>query len=94
MDMTFRRTTKRLSCVAAIALSLAACSDMSATQQRALTGAAGGAASGAAIGAIAGNAGMGAAIGAGAGLAGGMLYDYHKKGEESAYQRGVQEGQR
>jgi hypothetical protein len=37
---------------------------------------------------------MGAAIGAGAGLAGGMLYDYHKKGEESAYQRGVQEGQR
>jgi uncharacterized membrane protein len=90
MDMAFQRTIKRSSCVAAIALSLAACSDMSATQQRALTGTAGGAL----IGAIAGDAAMGAAIGAGAGLAGGMLYDYHKKGEEAAYQRGVQEGQR
>jgi uncharacterized membrane protein len=67
---------------------------MTATQQRALTGTTGGAAGGALIGAIAGNAAMGAAIGAGAGLAGGMLYDYHKKTEESAYQRGVQEGQR
>jgi hypothetical protein len=93
MDMAFQRITK-LSCVAAIALSLAACSDMSATQQRALTGTTGGAAGGALIGAMAGNAAMGAAIGAGAGLAGGMLYDYHKKTEESAYQRGVQEGQR
>jgi uncharacterized membrane protein len=94
MDMAFQRTIKRSSCVAAIALSLAACSDMSATQQRALTGTTGGAAGGALIGAIAGNAAMGAAIGAGAGLAGGMLYDYHKKGEQAAYQRGVQEGQR
>jgi uncharacterized membrane protein len=94
MDMAFQRTIKRSSCVAVIALSLAACSDMSATQQRALTGTTGGAAGGALIGAIAGNAAMGAAIGAGAGLAGGMLYDYHKKGEEAAYQRGVQEGQR
>jgi hypothetical protein len=92
MDMTFQGTIKRLSCVTALALSLAACSDMSATQQRALTGTTGGAAGGALIGAIAGNAAMGAAIGAGAGLAGGMLYDYHKKGEESAYQRGLQEG--
>ena len=92
--MAFQRTIKRSGCVAVIALSLAACSDMSATQQRALTGTTGGAAGGALIGAIAGNAAMGAAIGAGAGLAGGMLYDYHKKGEESAYQRGVQEGQR
>jgi uncharacterized membrane protein len=93
VDMGLQGTVKRLSCVAAIALSLAACSDMSATQQRALTGTTGGAAGGALIGAIAGNAAMGAAIGAGAGLAGGMLYDYHKKGEESAYQRGLQEGQ-
>jgi uncharacterized membrane protein len=93
MDMSYHGTFKRLGLVAAIALSVAACSDMSATQQRALTGTTGGAAGGALIGAIAGNAGMGAAIGAGAGLAGGMLYDYHKKGEESAYQRGVQEGQ-
>jgi uncharacterized membrane protein len=94
MDMSYHGTFKRLGFVATIALSVAACSDMSATQQRALTGTTGGAAGGALIGAIAGNAGMGAAIGAGAGLAGGMLYDYHKKGEESAYQRGVQEGQR
>ena len=92
--MSYHGTFKRFGLVAAIALSVAACSDMSATQQRALTGTTGGAAGGALIGAIAGNAGMGAAIGAGAGLAGGMLYDYHKKGEESAYQRGVQEGQR
>ena len=65
--------------VAAIALPLAACSNMTPTQQRALSGTAGGAAGGALIGAIAGNAGMGAAIGAGAGLAGGLLYDYHKR---------------
>lgn len=78
--------------VAAVALPLAACSDMTSTEQRALTGTAGGAAGGAVIGAIAGNAGMGAAIGAGAGLASGLLYDYHKRTEESAYQRGVQEG--
>ncbi|WP_448204923.1 glycine zipper family protein [Azospirillum sp. sgz302134] len=84
---------KQLLCVAAVALPLAACSDMTPTQQRALTGTTGGAAGGAIIGAIAGNAGMGAAIGAGAGLAGGMLYDYHKRTEESAYQRGVQQGQ-
>lgn len=92
--MYLQRTFKRLIGVTALVLSLAACSDMSSTQQRALTGTTGGAAGGALIGAIAGNAGMGAAIGAGAGLAGGMLYDYHKKGEAAAYQRGVQEGQR
>ncbi|MBB3268262.1 putative membrane protein [Azospirillum sp. OGB3] len=78
--------------VAAVALPVAACSDMTPTQQRALTGTTGGAAGGAIIGAIAGNAGMGAAIGAGAGLAGGLLYDHHKQAEESAYQRGVQAG--
>ena len=79
--------------IAAIALPLTACSDMSPTQQRALTGTTGGAAGGAIIGAIAGNAGMGAAIGAGAGLASGLVYDYHKRTEQSAYQRGVQAGQ-
>lgn len=86
-------TPKQLISVAAIALPLAACSDMSPTQQRALTGTTGGAAGGAIIGAIAGNAGMGAAIGAGAGLASGLLYDYHKRTEQSAYERGVQAGQ-
>ncbi|WP_431861255.1 glycine zipper family protein [Azospirillum sp.] len=83
---------KKFIAVAAIAVPLAACSDMNPTQQRALTGTAGGAAGGALIGAIAGNAGMGAAIGAGAGLAGGLLYDYHKRSEDTAYQRGVKEG--
>lgn len=86
-------TPKHFVIVAAVAFPLTACSDMSPTQQRALTGTTGGAAGGALIGAIAGNAGMGAAIGAGAGLAGGLLYDYHKKTEQSAYQRGVQTGQ-
>lgn len=85
-------TLKHLLAIAAISLPVAACSDMTPTQQRALTGTAGGAAGGALIGAIAGNAGMGAAIGAGAGLAGGLLFDYHKRTEESAYQRGVQSG--
>ncbi len=81
-----------LLCIFTLAVPLSACSDMSATQQRALTGTAGGAAAGTLVGAIAGNAGMGAAIGAGVGLAGGMLYDYHKKTEDRAYQRGVQQG--
>jgi hypothetical protein len=73
----------RLVGLAAVALPLTACSDMSTTQQRALGGTAGGAAGGAVIGAIAGNTGMGLAIGAATGLAGGLLYDYHK---ESSYQ--------
>ena len=91
-DTNLVRSVERLIRIAAVALPLAACSDMTLTQQRTLSGTAGGAAGGAVIGAIAGNAGMGAAIGAGVGLAGGMLYDYHKKTEEQAYQRGVQEG--
>lgn len=69
---------------------LIGCAGMSDSQQRALTGTAGGAAGGALIGAIAGNAGMGAAIGAGTGLAGGLLYDYHKRSEQRAYQAGQQ----
>jgi uncharacterized membrane protein len=93
-DTNLVRSVERLIRIAAVALPLAACSDMTQTQQRTLSGTAGGAAGGAVIGAIAGNAGMGAAIGAGVGLAGGMLYDYHKKSEEQAYQRGLQEGQR
>lgn len=88
MDMTLIHLTR----VALVVLPLAACADMSPTQQRALTGTTGGAAGGALIGAMAGNAGMGAAIGAGAGLAGGLLYDYHKRTEATAYERGVQEG--
>ncbi len=76
----------------AVVLMLGACTGMSDTQQRTLTGTAGGAAAGAAIGAIAGNAALGAGIGAGAGLVGGYLWDQHKKSEERAYKRGVQDG--
>ncbi len=74
----------------AVAPLLIGCAGMSDTQQRALTGTAGGAAGGAVIGAIAGNAGLGAAIGAGTGLAGGLLYDYHKRSEQRAYDAGRQ----
>lgn len=76
-----------------ILLVTAGCAGMSDTQQRTVTGAAGGAATGAVIGAIAGNAGMGAAIGAAAGAGGGYLYGKHKEAEQSAYQRGVRDGE-
>jgi osmotically inducible lipoprotein OsmB len=75
------------------AIALSGCADMSATQQRTLTGSMGGAAGGALIGAIAGNAGVGALIGAGAGAAGGYLYDRSKQNEQRAYQSGYQQGQ-
>ncbi len=72
---------KRLVLAAALAsLPLAACSDMTTGQQRALSGTAIGAGGGAIIGAIAGNAGLGAGIGAAAGLAGGLIYNQAKGG--------------
>ena len=67
---------------------LAGISDMSQTQQRTLTGAAGGAAAGGIIGAIAGNAGMGAAIGAGVGGTGGFLLGRHNESVNRAYEQG------
>jgi len=66
---------RNLLLLAVVSIPLAACADMTPTQQRALTGTAIGAGGGAAIGAIAGNAGLGAGIGAGAGLLGGLLVD-------------------
>jgi hypothetical protein len=83
---------RELTIAAGLILALAACSDMSATQQRTLTGGAMGAGAGAIGGAIAGNAGLGAAIGAGVGLAGGYLYDQNQKAKEDAYQQGVAAG--
>lgn len=72
---------KRLVLAALVAsLPLAACSDMTTGQQRALSGTAIGAGGGAIIGAIAGNAGLGAGIGAAAGLAGGLIYNQAKGG--------------
>ena len=71
---------------------LAGCADMSQTQQRTLTGAAGGAAAGGIIGAIAGNAGMGAAIGAGIGGTGGFLLGRHNEAVNAAYEQGRASG--
>jgi hypothetical protein len=76
-----------------IILFLAACGDLTQTQQRALTGTAAGAAGGAILGAIGGNAGLGAVAGAGAGLVGGLVVDKVKKNEAAAYQKGYSAGQ-
>jgi len=58
-----------------------ACSGMSYTEQRTLSGGAIGAGSGALIGWAAGNPAAGAAIGGGAGLLGGFLYDTYEKSQ-------------
>ncbi len=73
-------------------LSVAACADMTPTQQRALTGTAAGAGIGAVAGAIGGNAGLGAVVGAGAGLATGLIVDRQKRAEDRAFQQGVAAG--
>jgi hypothetical protein len=78
---------------AAFFINITGCADLSATQQRTMTGGLGGAAAGAAIGAIAGNAGMGALIGGAAGSAGGFLYGRSKDAQERAFQEGVRQGQ-
>jgi hypothetical protein len=78
--------------VVAGALAISGCANMSQTEQRTVTGAAGGAAAGAIIGAIAGNAGLGAAIGGAVGGTGGFLYGKHKESEQNAYNQGVQAG--
>jgi hypothetical protein len=83
---------KKLLLFGAVALSIAACADMTPTQQRALTGTAIGAGGGAVIGAIGGNAGLGAAAGAGAGLLGGLLVDRSRQAQDRAFQEGVAAG--
>jgi hypothetical protein len=82
----------KLLLLAAVALPVAACADMTPTQQRALTGTAIGAGGGAVIGAIGGNAGLGAGIGAGAGLLGGLLVDRSRQAQDRAFQEGVAAG--
>jgi hypothetical protein len=78
-----------IACCGLVAVvTLAACADMSDTQRRTTTGAAIG---GVAAGAISGEWGW-AAAGAAVGAASGYLYDQHKKSEEQAYQRGVNDG--
>ena len=83
---------RNLLLLAVVSIPLAACADMTPTQQRALTGTAIGAGGGAAIGAIAGNAGLGAGIGAGAGLLGGLLVDRSRQAQDQAFQAGVAAG--
>jgi hypothetical protein len=83
---------KKLILVAAVAVVLAGCADMTTTQQRALSGTAIGAGGGAIIGAIAGNAGLGAGIGAAAGLAGGLIFDKVKRDQGTSYSAGYQAG--
>jgi osmotically inducible lipoprotein OsmB len=71
-------------CLAVVLVTLlfaGACSGMSYTEQRVLSGGAIGAGTGALIGAAAGSAGTGAAIGGGAGLLGGYLYDQYQKSQ-------------
>jgi Glycine-zipper domain len=83
---------KKLLLLAALAVPLVACADMTPTQQRALTGTAAGAGVGAVFGAIGGNAGLGAAAGAGAGLVGGLLVDRSRQAQDRAFQEGVAAG--
>ncbi len=83
----------KLLMLAAVVLPVAACADMTPTQQRALTGTAIGAGGGAVIGAIGGNAGLGAMAGAGAGLVGGLLVDRSRQAQDSAFQQGFTAGQ-
>jgi hypothetical protein len=84
---------KKLLLLAAVAVPLVACADMTPTQQRALTGTAAGAGVGAVFGAIGGNAGLGAAAGAGAGLIGGLLVERSRQAQDTAYQQGFAAGQ-
>lgn len=72
---------KSLALILVILVFASACSGMSYTEQRVLSGGAIGAGSGALIGAAAGSPGTGAAIGAGAGALGGFLYDRYEKSQ-------------
>ena len=92
MNTKSRPMRKLVIAAAALTLLTAGCSNLSPTQQRAVTGTGIGAAGGAVIGAMAGNAGLGAGIGAVAGLAGGLLYDQAKKSQASAYESGYRAG--
>ena len=73
-------------------VSVAGCSNMSPTEQRALSGTAIGTAGGAVLGAIGGNAALGAVAGGVAGLAGGLIYDQVKKNEQNSYNQGYAAG--
>ena len=81
--------------VALFTVGLAACDEprsISPTTQRIGGGAAAGALTGLAIGSLSGNAGTGALIGAGVGAAGGFAFDQHRRGQQRAFDRGVDAG--
>jgi uncharacterized membrane protein len=80
----------RIAAAGGILLLLGGCAETDPTLRRTGVGAAGGAAVGGLIGSMSGNFGWGALIGAGAGAASGLLYDYHRRSVDSAYQRGQQ----
>ena len=84
---------KKLLLLGTATVVLAACADMTPTQQRELTGTAAGAGVGAVAGAIGGNAGLGAAAGAGAGLLGGLLVDRSRQAPDQAVRQGFASGQ-
>lgn len=77
-----------LAAAALLGLSGCAIEGTDPTLSRTATGAGMGALAGAAIGSFSANAGMGALIGAGAGAASGLLFDYHQRSSQQAYQRG------
>jgi hypothetical protein len=82
------RAPRIIAAAALLGLSACAIDGADPTLSRTGTGAAGGALAGAAIGSFSGNMGWGALIGAGAGAAGGLLYDYHRRTEQRAFDRG------
>ena len=82
----------KLLLLAAVALPVAACADMTPTQQPAVTAIAAGAGIGAIAGAIGGNAEFRAAGCAGAGLLGGLLFDQSRQAQDRAFQQGVAAG--
>jgi hypothetical protein len=79
MNIRFQALSRALA-VGACIVSLSACSDMSTSQQRTLSGAAIGTGVGAGAAALTGGCvGCGAAIGAAGGAAGGYIYDQNQK---------------
>jgi uncharacterized membrane protein len=78
----------RLAGAVVAVLGLAACDNMTQTQQRTGVGALGGGAVGGLLGSFSGNAGLGALLGAGVGGAGGYLYDQSERQRSDAYRSG------
>lgn len=80
MTKEFFATSTKAALCGALLVALGACSDMSSTQQRVVSGAGIGALGGAAVTGISGGCvSCGAAIGAGAGAVGGYIVDQNAK---------------